>query len=89
MIALATPLTAHAYNLYKCSTIHQLTHFYNACLNYPVIATLIKAIHMGYFKGWLGLTANRIHHHIDVSVESAKGHIDQVRQGLCSTWPAP
>ncbi len=43
-IELTTPPTAHAYSLYECSTTHKLTHFYYACLNYPVVSTLIKAI---------------------------------------------
>jgi hypothetical protein len=47
-IKLTTPPTTHAYSLYECSTMHKLTHFYYACLNYPVISTLIKAINAGY-----------------------------------------
>ncbi len=47
-IKLTTPPTAHAYSLYKCSTMHKLTHLYYTCLNYPVISTLIKAVKAGY-----------------------------------------
>jgi hypothetical protein len=87
-IALVTPPTAWANSLYGCSTTHKLTHFYYACLNFPVVLTLILALNAGYLKGFPGLTANRVRHHINVSIESKCGHMDQVRQGIQSTKPA-
>ncbi len=86
-VKLTTPPTAHAYSLYKCSIMHKLTHFYYTCLNYPVISTLIKAIKAGYLRGWPGLTAECIRRHINISVESNQGHMNQVRQGQWSMWP--
>jgi hypothetical protein len=86
-IELTTPPTAHAYSLYKCSTMHKLTHFYYTFLNYPVVSTLIKAINAGYLRGWPGLTADRIRQHINVSVESKQRQMNQVCQGLRSTQP--
>ncbi len=59
-IELTTPPTTHDYSLYKCSTTHKPMHFYYACLNYPIISTLIKAINVGYLRGWPGLTADRV-----------------------------
>ncbi len=87
-IALVTPPTAWAKNLYECSTTHKLTHFYYACLNFPVMSTLILALNAGYLKRFLGLTANRVRRHINVSIESKRCHMDQVRQGIQSTKPA-
>jgi hypothetical protein len=75
-VELTTPPTMHAYSLYKCSTMHKLMHFYYACLNYPVVFTLIKAIKAGYLQGWPSLTAERVRRHIDVSVESKQGHMN-------------
>ncbi len=46
------------------------------------------ALNAGYLKGFLGLTANRVHCHINVSIKSEWGHMDQVRQGIRSTKPA-
>ncbi len=86
-VKLPTPPTAHAYSLYKCSTTHKLTHFYYACLNYPVVSTLIKAIKVGYLQRWPGLTTERVHSHIDISMESEQGCMNQVRQGQRSTQP--
>ncbi len=47
-VKLTTPPTAHAYSLYECFTTHKLMHFCYACLNYPAVSTLIKAIKAGY-----------------------------------------
>jgi hypothetical protein len=47
-IELTTLHTTHAYSLYECSTMYKLMHFYYACLNFPVVSTLIKAINAGY-----------------------------------------
>jgi hypothetical protein len=80
-IKLTTPPTVHAYSLYKCSTMHKLTQFYYACLNCPIVSTLIKAIKVGYLRGWPGLTVERVHRHINVSVESKQGYMNQVHQG--------
>jgi hypothetical protein len=38
------------------SFIHQLTNFYHATLNYPVVSTLVKAIDKGYLNGFASLT---------------------------------
>jgi hypothetical protein len=86
-IELTTPPTAYAYSLYEYSTLHKLTHFYYVCLNYPVVSTLIKAIKVGYLRGWPGLIAERVQRHIDVSVESKQGYMNQVYQGQWSMQP--
>jgi hypothetical protein len=79
------PATTVANSLYECSNTHKLTHFYYACLNFPVKSTLLLAIKAGYLKGFPRLTADRVRCHIDVSVASERGHMDQVRQGQRST----
>jgi hypothetical protein len=84
-IAIARPPTAWANSLYECSTTHKLTHVYYACFNFPIVSTLILALNAGYLKGFPGLTADRFRRHIDVSVESKRRHMDQVRQGIRST----
>jgi len=78
---------AQANSLYECSNTYQLIHYYYACLNYPVPSSLLQAIDRGYFRGWQGLTSQRVRRHITGSPESAMGHLDQVRQGTRSTQP--
>jgi hypothetical protein len=36
-----------AKSLYECDNTYQLTNFYHATLNYPVVSTLVKAINKG------------------------------------------
>ncbi|KAL7474807.1 hypothetical protein ACHAW6_000761 [Cyclotella cf. meneghiniana] len=45
--------------IYECSNTNQLIQFYYATMGYPVISTWCKAIDMGYFRGWNGLTSDR------------------------------
>ncbi|KAL7475994.1 hypothetical protein ACHAW6_007122, partial [Cyclotella cf. meneghiniana] len=47
-------------NIYECENTGQLINFYYATLGYPVISTWIKAIDKGYFRGWRGLTSDRL-----------------------------
>jgi hypothetical protein len=75
-IALAMPPTTWANSLYECSTTHKLTHFYHACLNFPIVFTLILTLYAVYLKGFPSLTADRVCQHIDVSIESKPGHMD-------------
>jgi hypothetical protein len=91
-IAMATPTTdkvteAQANSLYECSNTQQLMQYYYACLNYPIPSSLLQAMDGGYFRGWRGVTSQRVQRHIKGSPESAMGHLDQVRQGTRSTQP--
>jgi hypothetical protein len=63
-------------------------HVYYAYLNFPVMLTLILALNAGYLKGFPGLTADRVPCHINVSIKSKHGYMDQIRQGIQSTKPA-
>ncbi len=71
-IALTMPPTAYTNSLYVCSNTHKLTHFYYACLNYPVVSALIKAINAEW---WPGLTTTCVCRHINTSF---KCNMDQV-----------
>jgi hypothetical protein len=44
-------------------------------------------MNVGYLQGWPELTADHVRQHIDVSVESKQGHMNQVCQGLRSLQP--
>jgi hypothetical protein len=81
--------TAIAHSPYDCNNTQQLTHFYHACLFLPVVSTLTNAINKDYLKGFLGLTALCICRHVQINNATKKGHMDQTRQGQCSTQPNP
>jgi hypothetical protein len=82
-----TPAIAVAHSLYDCDNTHQLMRFYHACLFSPVLSTLINVIDNGYLKGFPGPTAEKACRHITINNAKAKGHMDQTRQGQCTTHP--
>jgi len=56
-----------------------------ACFS-PCLTTWCKAIDLGYFKSWPGLTSKRVRQCIQQSQPATvKGHITQERQNLRST----
>eukprot|EP00804_Cyclotella_cryptica_P020487 CCRYP_019795-RA/>CCRYP_019795-RA protein AED:0.41 eAED:0.41 QI:0/-1/0/1/-1/1/1/0/277 len=77
-----------ANNIYECRNTQQLIQFYYATMGYPVLSTWIKAIDLGYFRGWRGLTSNRVRQFIKPSATSTLGHMDQTRAGIRSTKAA-
>jgi hypothetical protein len=81
--------TAVAHSLYDCDNTQQLIRFYHACLFSPVVSTLINVIDKGYLKGFPGLTSQRTRRHIKINNAMEKGHMDQSRQGQCSTSSPP
>ncbi|KAL7478604.1 hypothetical protein ACHAW6_004365, partial [Cyclotella cf. meneghiniana] len=72
-------------SIYECKNTGQLINFYYATMGYPVISTWIKAIDKGYFQGWRGLTSDRAWCFIKPNKQCEQVHMDQRRQGICST----
>ena len=69
----------------KDKTKLDLIRFLHASAFSPVKDTLIKAIKKNHFKSWPGLTAKLVRKSLPDSVATAKGHMNQERQGLQST----
>ena len=60
----------------------QFTH---AALGSPAISTLTQAVRRGYLHSYPCLTSAMLATHPPLSMATAKGHLDQHRQGLQST----
>ncbi len=58
--------------------------FLHAALGSPVVSTLIAAIDKG-FVDWPALTTTAVRRNLPTSIATAKGHLDQTRQGQRST----
>eukprot|EP00804_Cyclotella_cryptica_P012508 CCRYP_017699-RA/>CCRYP_017699-RA protein AED:0.43 eAED:0.43 QI:0/-1/0/1/-1/1/1/0/203 len=58
-------------------------------MGYPVVSTWCKAIDKGYFRGWSGLTSDRVRKFIRPSSPSEQGHMDQRRAYIRSTTQSP
>ena len=62
-----------------------LVRFLHASAFSPAKDTLIKAIKNHHFKSWPGLTVKLVRKSLPDSTATAKGHLNQERQGLQST----
>ena len=69
----------------KDKTKLDLIRFLHASAFSPAKDTLIKAIKKHHFKSWPGLTVKLVRKSLPDSVATAKGHLNQERQGLQST----
>jgi hypothetical protein len=67
----------------------ELVAYSHATLFSPALSTLEKALQCGYVRNFPGLSVKTLQRHPPRSVATAKGHLDQVRQGLRSTRVAP
>ena len=61
-----------------------VTFLHGACFS-PVVSTFIRAIDNGHFISWPGLTSALVRKHLNPSLFTAKGHLNQERQGIQST----
>ena len=59
--------------------------FLHAAAGYPVPSTWLRAIHNGYFTTWPGLTTTAVKRHLQKSIITSLGHLDQQRANRQST----
>ena len=56
----------------------------HASLGSPVYSTFLRAIRAGYLSSWLRLTTSIVLAHPPHTIATAKGYLNQLRQGLGS-----
>ena len=66
-----------------------LVEFLHKALGSPSISTFVKAIKSGFLSSFPGLTADLVNQHLPKSINTAKGHQQQIRQGFQSTKSNP
>ena len=59
--------------------------FIHTALGSPVLSTLLRAVRKGYLASYPRLTANMVTSYLSLTAATARGHLDQHRQGLDST----
>ena len=69
----------------KKSTKKKLAEYYHSCCFSPCIRTFEKAIKNGNFMSWQGLQELALYKHLNRTMATSMGHLDQERQGLQST----
>ena len=69
----------------KSQTKADLAKYLHATCWSPTPSTFLRAIKNGNFITWPGLTTNLIRNHLEKSVNTALGHLDQERKNLQTT----
>jgi hypothetical protein len=59
--------------------------FLHAAAGYPVPSTWMRAIQKGFYATWPGLTPSTVKQHLQKSIITSLGHLDQQRANLQST----
>ena len=77
-IALANIMVRHEINADFVAYVH-------ACLGSPSDSTMLRALKAGYLSEYGRITANMFSSNMPNSIATAKGHLDQTRQGSQST----
>ena len=79
------PLQSANYVVTKDKTKYELARYLHACAFSPSLHTFTKAIKNGNFISWPGIEMLNFKKLLENTAETAKGHLDQERQGLQST----
>eukprot|EP00804_Cyclotella_cryptica_P004502 CCRYP_017632-RA/>CCRYP_017632-RA protein AED:0.12 eAED:0.12 QI:0/-1/0/1/-1/1/1/0/259 len=78
---------SQANSIYDLPSTEQAIKWMHAICGHPVRSTWLKAIHAGNFMGWPLLTAKNIQKYYPDSVETPKGHLNQMHKNVRSTKP--
>ena len=62
-----------------------LIQFYHAACFSPSVTTIYKAVNNGNFQSWTGLTPELIKKHLEPTIATHFGHLNQESQNLQST----
>ena len=84
-----THSTASAHAAMSISSDAAFVRFVHATLGSPSNSTLLRALNAGYLNSFRRLTARLLPLHPPQSIATAKGHLNQHRQGLESTADHP
>ena len=85
-VQLVAPTDATAASAILCSdTDAAFATFIHTALGIPVLPTLLRAVRKGYLASYPRRTANSVTSYLSLTAATARGHLDQHRQGLDST----
>ena len=76
-----------AYIAYYLPSMEALVRYFHAAVGFPVRTTWLKAVKVGNYCTWTGLTLDNPTSYCPSEDETIKGHIVQSRQGVQSTKP--
>jgi hypothetical protein len=74
-----------ANSIYNLPSTKQAIKWMHAVCGYPVKSTWLKAIKAGNYVGWPMLNERNIQKYYPKTIETAKGHLNQMRKNVRST----
>ncbi len=74
-----------ANSVYDLPLTEQAIKWMHAVCGYPVKSTWLKAIKEGNYVGWLMLNERNVQKYYPETIETPKGHLDQMRKNVRST----
>jgi hypothetical protein len=77
-----------AHNVYEQKSIQDTITYLHACCFSPVKDTWLKAIQNGHLATWPSVTVENVRKYLSKSDATSKGHVNQIRQNICSTQPS-
>ena len=72
-------------SVYELPSTEKMVRWYHASAGYPLKATWLKAIKMGFYATWPMLTVKAVNKHFPDSAETAKRHTRIIKSGVQST----
>ena len=79
--------TLQSFSDYDLPSVEALIRYFHAAAGFPVRDTWVKSIKSGNFASCPILAYHNSAKAFPITYETLKGHIVQVRQGICSTNP--
>jgi hypothetical protein len=78
-----------ANSVYDLPSTKQAIKWMHAVCGYPVKSTWLKAINAGNYVGWQMLTKRNVQKYYPETIETTKGHLNQMRKNVRSTKAKP
>ena len=81
----ANRTTLEAYSAYDLPSVEALIRYFHTAAGYPVRSTWLKAISVGNYSTWTGLTLANATKYCPSATATILGHLVQKRKGVQST----
>ena len=89
LMSMPGDISVLANNVYELPSIKSAVRFMHAVCGYPVKSTWMKAIRNNHYVGWPMLTIANVEKHFPETVETPRGHLNQLPAGIRSTKRSP
>ena len=75
------PPTEAVHNVYELKKQPEIVRYLHAAAGFPTKATWLRAIKLGFYASWPGLSAKAVYKHFPESEETQKVHMRKTKSG--------